>query len=144
MLVCETLEQFLNEWIDPAEDRWANRQIDLYLKRKQGINPNEDPEEILSSPRDLEVPHDIPNIKRVLFNIIGYLKNKDVTPQQFLNFCIWATRVTDNPAHLNALLVSLADQVPAVGKELSSTPDGGKYGSGLEYIISKLRGEENM
>jgi len=144
MLVCETLEQFLNEWIDPAEDRWANRQIDLDLKRKRGINPNEDPEEILSSPQDLEVPQGIPNIKRALFNIIVYLKNKDVTPQQFLNFCIWATRVTDNPDHLEALLVALADQVPALGKELNSTQDGGKYRSGLKYIISKFRGEENM
>jgi hypothetical protein len=34
MLVCESLDQFLREWVSQSEDRWANMQIDLYQKKK--------------------------------------------------------------------------------------------------------------
>jgi hypothetical protein len=144
--VCESLDQFLSEWIDRGEDRWADREIDKYLKKKSGVNLSEDPQEILSYPEEVEVPptDQTDKLKKVLTSVIDYARNKEITPEEFKNFCIWATRVSNDPMLVNAIVVKFVEMNPLILKELQSTPDGGKYGDGLEVLSNKFRGPREM
>jgi len=141
MLVSESLDQFLGEWVDRAEDRWADREIDRYMKRKTGVVLEEDPEQILSDPYDLDVPSDIPSIKKVLYKLIDYKKGKEVTPEEFKNFCIWVTQASDNPQEASAIVSVFIEKIPSLVQALEAEKalDGGRYHEGFEVLVDKFR-----
>jgi hypothetical protein len=146
MLVSESLDQFLGEWVDRAEDRWADREIDRYQKRKTGVVLEEDPEEILSDPYDLDYP-DPENIeakKRILEKIISFKKNQDVTPEEFKNFCVWASEVAMNPQEAVTLVSIFIDKIPSMVETFNreKSPDGGTYHEGFEVIQKKYRPDQ--
>lgn len=149
MLVSESLDQFLGEWVDREEDRWADREIDRYQKRKSGVVLEEDPEEILSDPYDLEYPDpkDIEKKKKILYKIIDYKQGDDVTPEEFKNFCIWASEVAMNPQEAVTIVSIFIEKNPSMVEtmEREKAPDGGTYHEGFEVIQNKYRpdrGEE--
>lgn len=146
MLVSESLDKFLSEWVDRAEDRWADREIDRYQKRKSGVVLEEDPAEILSDPYDLDYPDpkDLPKKKKILFDIIDYKQNKEVTPEEFKNFCIWATEVAMSPQEAVTLVSVFIEKIPSMVKTLEEerAPDGGTYHEGFEVIQNKYRPEQ--
>jgi len=137
--VSESLEKFLAEWVNQDEDRWADREIDKYFKREEGVNLNEDPVEILTYPEEVEPPADNEAIKRILLGLIEYKKGQDVTPEEFKNFCIWTTHTAKDPQHASAIVSAFIDQVQSLYSELETTPDGGKYHEGLEILSNKFR-----
>lgn len=146
MLVSESLDSFLSERVDRAEDRWADREIDRYQKRKTGVVLEEDPEEILSDPYDMDYPDpkDINRKKKILFDIIDYKKDRDVTPEEFKNFCIWATEVAMSPQEAVTLVSVFIEKIPSMVEtfEREKAPDGGTYHEGLEVIQQKYRPEQ--
>ncbi len=140
--VSESLEQFLNEWIDRGEDRWADREIDKWEKRESGVDINEDPTEILTYPEEVEAPVGIDNIRRILRKVVDYKTGKDVTPEEFKNFCIWITRVTKNPMEASAIVSAFIERMPKMVEELESERgklDGGDYHEGLEVLSNAFR-----
>lgn len=146
MLVSESLEKFLSEWVDRGEDRWADREIDRYQKRKSGVVLEEDPEEILSDPFDLEYPdpRDIEKKKQILYKLIDFKQGKDVTPEEFKNFCIWATEVALTPQEAVTLVSVFIEKNQSMIKTMEEerAPDGGSYHEGFEVIQNKYRPEQ--
>ena len=146
MLVSESLEKFLSEWVDRGEDRWADREIDRYQKRKSGVVLEEDPEEILSDPFDLEYPdpRDIEKKKQILYKLIDFKQGKDVTPEEFKNFCIWATEVALTPQEAVTIVSVFIEKNQSMIKTMEEerAPDGGSYHEGFEVIQNKYRPEQ--
>jgi len=140
MLVSPTLEHFLNEWVNRDEDRWANREIDKWEKEESGVVLSEDPAEILTNPHDIDVPDfkDVSVIKKILQNLREYKGGADVTPEEFENFCLWVTRVANEPQIGSAIVSAFIESMPSMVKELQSTKgQGGKYVSGFEILADK-------
>lgn len=143
--VSESLEVFLKEWYNREEDAWANRQIDKWEKEKAGIDPNEDPSEILTYPEDLDVPKDLEDIKRILFRVIDYKKGDTVSPEEFKNFCIWVTRISENPMQVSAIVSAFIEKMPNIIKELETgSPDGGAFHEGFEVLADAYRPKRGM
>ena len=136
-IVYENLYEFLKEWVDPAEDKWANREIDLYQKRKSGIIPEENPQDILEYPEDIPIPKDT---RTAIKNIIDYFKDKDdISAEDFKNLCIWVSRVyNDFDSAIKTLEIIIAF-IPSIIKEIKTAKYGGKYREGLEYILNKFK-----
>jgi hypothetical protein len=139
--VCESLDQFIKEWVDPAEDRWANRQIDKFKKRESGIDVETDPEEILSNPDEVVSPS-IENLPDILPKIIEYKKDQEVTPEEFSNFCYWITKLQEKPETiLNAISYFIEKNPKLISALKSEPPDGGKFNRGFEIIANKFKGK---
>ena len=81
---------------------------------------------------------------KVFKSVLDYKRGKDVTPEEFKNFCIWVTRISDEPILVNGIVAKFVEFFPSILRELKSTPDGGKYGEGLEILFNKFRGQDNM
>ena len=142
MLVSPTLEHFLNEWVDRGEDRWADREIDKWEKEKSGVVLSEDPAEILTHPEDIDVPsdEDIETIKKILRNLVEFKRNSEVTPEEFQNFCLWVTRVSNDPHRGSAIVSAFIENMPSMVQELKSAGRegmGGRYSSGFELLADK-------
>lgn len=138
MLVSESLNKFIKEWIDPAENRWADREIDKWKKRKTGVNLNEDPEEILHYAEEIEAPdpEDINTKKKVLENIIDYKKGEEITSEEFENLCIWISNCATNSHEAAAMLGFISEKIPTLFQDIKAGSE--KYESGIKILRQKF------
>ena len=88
--------------------------------------------------------NDQKNLVRVFKSIVDYKRGKEVTPEEFKNFCIWATRISDEPMLVNMIVSKFVELMPGILAEIRSTTDGGRYGDGLEVLANKFRGQQDM
>ena len=136
-IVHENLYQFLKEWVDPYEDKWADREIDKYQKRKSGIIPEENPQDILKYPEDIPIPKDT---RTAIKNIIDYFKDKDdISSEDFKNLCIWISRLYNDFDSVVEKLELILSYFPYIIREIKTAKYDSKYREGLEYIINKFK-----
>jgi hypothetical protein len=143
--VAKSLNEFLNEWVDKAEDRWADREIDKWEKRESGINPNEDPEEILNYPEEVEIPNNVEILRKIIYSIIDLKKRDGIDPEEFKNFCIWVTRIANNPNEAMSIVSGFIERIPSMLEELERNERnegsliGGAFHEGFEVLADAYR-----
>jgi len=81
---------------------------------------------------------------RKKWKLLIRIPEKEVTPEEFKNFCIWATRISDEPMLVNMIVSKFVELMPGILAEIRSTTDGGRYGDGLEVLANKFRGQQDM
>ena len=140
--VNETLDQVLSEWVDRSEDRWANKRIDQHFRQKAGLNNSESPGAILNDPDWVDLPTTHDEIGKSLKNLLDFTNNREVTPDEFKNFCIWVTRLSINEKEAELIISALMSHHEYIYRDIKGGI--GRYSAGMDIIEDKLGGEDKL
>jgi len=128
--------------VDRGEDRWSDKMIDQHLRKKAGVKNAESPGAILDDPEWVDLPQNIEEVRRSLSNILGYTKGREMTSDEFKNFCIWVTKLPLDIREMEQIAGELISYHGYIYKDIKEGLI--KYGEGVNILQDKFRREDDL